>query len=438
MTMTAAQAFATKNLIPANHETGAPCARRYSDGRNLYLNVTAAGSKSWVFIYRDKATGKPREIGLGSATGAGSVNFLGLREARLAADRVRLQVIAGVDVIAEKKAARIERNVAVVTFGDMLAGTVENLSTGKGWKVVDGVCENADDWTRSITKDCAKLIPVAIASITDAMVFDVLRPVWAASPLQGDKVRFRLEKIFAYAMGRGTFPQGPNPARYAGHVEINVGHRATAKKGHKVESHAALSADEVPAVVAQLAPLTGTAAKALLFTMLTAVRTDEARLMKWSEVDLVAARWTIPAERMKAGRDHVVPLSEAALNVLRSIARVPGSDYVFASDKGKTGVLGATALNDKLTDPATKGGLGFKGRATVHGMRATFRTWAASTKRFSFEAMELCLAHAIHEGDKTVSAYDRYDRMAERTDIMNAWADFCSGVSNVVALKVAA
>jgi integrase len=386
---------------------------RHSDGRNLYLNVTATGAKSWLFMYKI-GNGKRRELGLGSATGNGAAFHLTLTQARLAADAVRAQLARGECPLENKVAAK----VSAVTFGELLEELLENETA---WKVVDGVSQQAGEWRASLTKHAGKLLPMRAADVTTDVVVSVLKPIWKAIPTTAERIRFRIERVMAKSIARTG---EANPARYDGHIEVLVGKRPSTKGQ---ENHAALSFDAIPALIATLLRSTGIAAQALAFVILTAVRTDEARLMRVSEVDFATGLWTIPAERMKAGVQHIVPLSPLALSIVRS-CMVEGSDFVF---NGKNGALGATALNDKLTDPSKKGGLGFKGVATVHGMRGTFRTWA-SKQGYSDKACEMCLAHAF--GTKTQRAYDHDDTVEQRTVIMQAWADYCRPITAPMAV----
>lgn len=402
-------------------------AGRHSDGRNLYLSVSPTGGKSWLFIWRAE-NGKQRELGLGSFTGAGSTTALSLKEARLAADMARMQIAAGIDPIEAKVAAKR----TTVTFASLMADAITAFkgNAKDGWKVVNGVCEQEAEWTRSLTTHAASLMTKQAGRIGDAEVVAVLKPIWFTIPVTAERVRYRIEKIMAVAISRKVC-SGENPARYEGHIENLVGKRPT-KKGQ--DNHAALHYDAAPALVAKLLASKGTAAKGLAFTILTATRTDEARLARWSEVDLDKGLWTIPAERMKAGVEHIVPLSTTAIDLLVSLGRTVGNDFVFTGQKEGSAV-GATAFSDKLTDPVKKGGLGLKGQATVHGMRSTFSDWVGDETSFAKEDREFCLAHGL---DAVEGAYRRASAVKKRRAIMQAWANYCEGKGNVVALQVAA
>lgn len=408
-----------------------PAAGRYADGRNLYLSVSQTGAKSWVFLY--SAAGRAREIGLGSATGAGSTTSLTLKQARLAADKVRCEIAAGIDPVAAKVQAKVQAQKGMITFADLLAETVAILKgTGAGgWKTVNGVCAQEIEWNASLTKHAGALLPKLVNRIDDDAVLSVLKPIWVTIPTTAERIRYRVEKVMEVALARGI-ATGKNPARYDGHIEHHVGKRPTSKD--KV-GHVQMHFDAIPAFMAKLLPLKGNASRGLAFTVLTAVRTDEAREARWSEIDLDKALWVIPAERMKADVPHVVPLSTAALALLRLVPRLVGNDYVFTGQKDGS-VVGPTAFSDKLTDAPAKGGMGLKGEATVHGFRKTFRNWAGETLRgYTTQDFEFCLAHRL---DAVEGAYRTMTAVETRREIMQKWADYCAGVSNVVKLAVAA
>ncbi|MER9336038.1 integrase arm-type DNA-binding domain-containing protein [Mesorhizobium sp. M0293] len=399
-----------------------PAPGRYADARNLYLNVSPTGAKSWVFLWQ--ANGRQRELGLGSYTGAGSTTSLSLKQARLAADAARVQIAAGIDPIAAKVQARL----ASVTFEALLDEKLATLS--KDWKAKGESIEQEDEWRRSLKNHAGKLMPMQAGRINRDDVLAVLKPIWIAKGTTAERVRYRIEKVLDLAIAKGAHA-GPNPAAYAGYLAEHLGKKASKAKA---DSHAALPYAEVPGFMAKLLPLKGTASKGLAFTILTATRTDETRLARWSEIDLDKGLWAIPAERMKAGVEHIVPLSTTAINLLRSVPRLVGNDFVFTG-KIEGSAVGATAFSDKLTDPVKKGGLGLKGRATVHGFRSTFSDWVGDETTFAKEDREFCLAHGL---DAVEGAYRRATAVEKRRAIMQAWANYCEGKTSVVALQVAA
>lgn len=404
---------------------------RIADGRNLYLSIAKTGAMSWVFI--QMTNGKSREIGLGSFTGDGRAFRLSLADARIEADAMRLKLRDGIDPIAERKAARVAAKIDGVTFAEMVKDTIELQRAAGGWKVKDGVSEQAEQWAASLTLHASSLLPRKIGTVTEADVYAVFRPIWKKIGVTAERVRDRMEKVFEVAIDRGAH-KGPNPARYNSAFQSNVGSRPSAKNGKGKKKQPSLPHAKVPAAIAQLWTDARMGAKASIFCTLTWTRTDEARLMKRSEVDFANKLWTVPAERMKVqtendrGGDHLVPLSDAAIAVLRSIPEVPGNPYVFAGQKaGKP--IGETALNDMITLGRAEGGLlELKGQATQHGMRASGRTWAREYRderghKFDQAAAEMCLAHVV--GNKTEKAYDRAELLVERREIMDAWGAYC-------------
>lgn len=409
---------------------------RYSDGRGLYIRVSKTGDKKWVFIYRD-VTGTQREAGLGSYSAVRSIAPVSLKAARLAADRIRVEMDAdkSYNPIEAKDAAKIAvkvameaRTLAKTTFGEVMADKVAIL---KGeWKVQpDGTCEQEEKWVRSLKQHAAKLVGMPVAKITEFDVIAVLKPIWAKST--GERVRVRIETIMQLAIKRGLYT-GANPASFE-NIKDEVGSKAA--KG-AAKGHASMPFAMLPAFWVDLMRGTGMATKALAFVILTAARTDEAREMRWSEIEGLDSDnpvWIVPAERMKMGKEHIVPLSKQAVALLRSIPRQVGNDYVFAGKK-LGACIGVTALKDRLTDPVAKGGMGMAGVAAVHGFRATFRTWV-SKRKLDEKAAEIALAHTI--GTSTTRAYDRDDKLEERADLLQVWADFCTKPT-VVQLKVAA
>ena len=390
----------------------------YGDGNNLYLTVSPTGARSWVFIW--KQHGRRRELGLGSATGAGSTVSVSLKAARLAADRVRIQIADGIDPIAIKAKAKIGE----ITFEQLMLERVASLQIEGGWKVdAAGNCQQADQWTGSLRQHAAKLLPMKVALIGDKEVFAVLKPIWKTIPTTAERVRDRIAKVFELAIAKEVFA-GQNPARYQGHVAIHVGPRATTKASTEVH-HAAMAYTAAPAFVQRLLTHKGNAARALAFLMLTAARSDEVRSMKRSEVDFDKGVWTVPASRMKAGVEHIVPLSTAALAILRSMPEIVGNEFMFPGTKAGQ-QLNGTALSDKLQEMGVK-----RGEATVHGMRSTFRDWVNVETHFAAQDAEACLAHSL---DKVERAYARMAAVEKRRAILQAWAAYCEGKSNLLQL----
>lgn len=413
-------------------------AGRYSDGRNLYLLVSATGAKSWLFIYR-AANGKQRELGLGSFTGKGSAFAVGLVEARLRADAARVSLSHGIDPVEAKIADKRAALASSVTFAELLDEVIKR-EKGDGtkrsdWKVKGGKCAQEDEWRNSLKNHAGSLLTKRASTITTDDVIKVLRPIWTTTHVTAERVRVRIEAVLDLAVARAIHA-GPNPARFDAHIEQLLGKRDTAAK----RKQASLPFAELPAVFRKLVgPKNGNAAKALAFATVTAVRTDAARGARWSEIDLKSRTWVVPAERNKSDNgdaqngEHIVPLSDAAVAILESTARSALSDFVFWGLGGEKPV-NEGALRDKLIDPVAKGGLGLGGIATPHGMRATFRTWV-SARKLDEKAAELALGHVI--GTKVQRAYDRDEMLDARRNLLQAWGEFCAS-SNVVELRAAA
>lgn len=393
----------------------------HADGRNLYLKVRPSGAMSWVFRYA--SNGRQIDVGLGSFTGAGSTCRLTLDDARMAADEVRAQIAKGVNVVSERKKAKRSTDT---TFEAVLERYLTEAQ--KHWKVKNGVCGQAETWRSSLKEHAGSIMKRPVDEPDTDQVLAVLRPIWGRKI--GEDVRQRMEKVFDAAKAEGFRSGMENPARYKGHLEFALG-----KKPKKFQKHhTALSADEVPAIIKQLESGDSMAARGLILTILTATRSAETRQAKWCEIDLEAKRWTIPAERMKAGNEHVVILSDVAVEFLKAIPKIDANPYVFAGRGNQP--IGKTSLDDKLCATPDRGGLDMRGKATVHGFRATFRTWAKQ-QGFDNDACEIALAHQI--GTDVSRAYQRDNQLVEeRTKLMQAWGNFCMGKSNVVPMERAA
>lgn len=392
---------------------------RYGDGQGLFLQVTATGTKSW--LYRWERDGRERCMGLGS------VHDVDLEEARDLAREARRAVKAGRDPIDERKAER-ERQKAdarkLLLFRDA-AQQYFDAHEAK-W---------ANQKTREIFMARLKtfVFPhiggLPVSDITTADVLRVLEPIWHSRTETASRVRGYIEGILAWATVKG-FRQGDNPARWKGHLkEALPSPTAIAPDKH----YAALPFAELPAFYKAVATQGGMAALALRFLILTAARTGEVIGATWSEIDLDNGLWTIPAARMKMRRDHRSPLSQAAIDLLRSVPREKGNEFVFA------GLRKGTGLSNMAMVALVKVRMEVTG-ITVHGFRSTFRDWAGDATHHEREVIEAALAHAV--GDATERAYRRGDALAKRRALMDDWADFALGVpakpSNVLPMQRAA
>jgi integrase len=256
---------------------------------------------------------------------------------------------------------------------------------------------------------------VAVANIDQAMVMKVLDPIWTTKTETASRVRGRIEAVLDWATVRG-FRRGENPARWRGHLEKALPART---KVQRVQHHAAMAIDAIPGFMAQLRDRSGAGAQCLAFLILTASRYNEAAGARWGEIDLEKRVWTVPAERMKAGREHRVPLSDPTLEILRDRAKLR------SGGKRETLVFGSDFRHDaQLSDMTLTAALRRLGRKeTVHGFRSTFRDWAAERTSFPREIAEAALAHA--NADKVEAAYRRSDLFEKRRELMAAWALFC-------------
>jgi integrase len=379
---------------------------KHSDGGNLYLLAKHGGAKSWLFIYT-AANGKRREIGLGP------VNGVSMEVARALAAALREALHQGQDPQAERDRLRVDAAPAK-TFRDAAAEYI--ASHRAGWKNV----KHAQQWCNTLeTYAYPTMGALSVSAIGIADVLEVLKPIWATKPETAARVRGRIEVVLSFAKVRG-WRSGENPALWKG----NLDHLLPARnKVRRVKHHAAMTYRDVPAFLTALADQPGVSPQALRFVILTAARTGEALGARWAEVD--AAVWTVLAERMKAGREHRVPLSGPALDILRELPRE--GEYVFPGMRhGRP--LSQMALLMLLRRMGVEG-------ATVHGFRSAFRDWAAEQTGFLREVIEAALAHA--NGDKVEAAYLRTDHFEKRRLLMAAWGDFCTGAAaaNVEQLR---
>lgn len=247
-----------------------------------------------------------------------------------------------------------------------------------------------------------------VADIGTAHVLKILEPIWQDKPETASRIRGRIETVLDAAKARG-YREGENPARWRGHIAQILPIRARLTRGH----HKALAYDAIPAFIAQLRGREAMAALALEFVILTATRTSEALGAKWAEVDLNKAIWTIPAARMKAGKEHRVPLSPRAVEILEGMKPLQKHN-LFPADKG--GKLSTMAMSMLLRR--------MKQDCTVHGFRSGFRDWAAERTGYAHEVCEMALAHVI--GNKSEAAYRRGDMFEKRRRLMTDWAVYCS------------
>ena len=374
----------------------------YGDGGGLFLQVSRYGTKSWVF--RFKANGRLREMGLGS------LDTYSLAEARERARNCRKLRDEGKDPIEERNAARLAVKLEAtkaITFEQCAERHI--AAHRAGWR--NG--KHRDQWSSTLETYVNPIIgALPVQAIDTTLVMKAVEPIWNEKPETASRVRGRIEAILDWATARG-FRAGENPARWRGHLDKLLPKKT---KVRRIEHHAALPYREIAAFMAELRPQEGIAARALELAILTAARTGEVIGALWGELDLADRLWTIPAERMKADKEHRVPLSDAAIAILEDLQRVRQGDYVFPG-----GRAGRPISNMAMTMTLRRMG---RGELTVHGFRSSFRDWAAERTGFPAEVAEMALAHAV--SDKVEAAYRRGDLFQKRQQLMDAWARYCA------------
>lgn len=374
---------------------------RYADGDGLYLVVDAAGAKRWVLLYR--LAGRRREMGLGP------LGRVGLAAARDRANEARSLIVGGVDPIEARRTPPDEAPGAALTFGQ----SAEIFMADR-----ESVWRNAQhrwQWRQTLEHQTAGLWEVPVAEVSTDMVLAALRPIWHTKPETARRLRGRIERVLDAARAAGH-RSGDNPARWRGHLEAILPRAKRLSRGH----HPALPYARVPAFIATLRTRPAITARALEFVILTAARSGEVRGMRWSEVDPIAAVWTVPAARMKMKRPHRVALSPAALAVLadRSFDTSGPDEVIFPGPRG--GMLSDMAFEALLRRAdATE--------ITTHGFRSSFRDWAADETDHPREIIEGALAHLV--GDETERAYRRGDALEKRRLLMDHWAAFVGSYS---------
>jgi integrase len=375
----------------------------YPDGGGLYLQVTKRGARTWV--YRFMLHGRAREMGLGP------LHIVPLAEAREKARGARKLRHEGIDPIEARKAKQTEDRLAAATAMTFRECAERYIEAHKpGWKNT----KHAKQWPSTLETyvyPVFGLLPVQAVDV--GLVMKVLEPIWRTKPETASRVRGRIESILDWAAVRG-YRKGENPARWRGHLDKLLPGRG---KVRKVEHHPALPYTEMGDFISTLHEQEGVGARALEFLVLTATRTGEVIGARWEEVDLAKGVWTVPGERMKAGKEHRVPLSGRALEIVEEMKADQVNDHPFVFPGGRAG--------RPLSNMAMLKLLGRMGRddLTAHGFRSTFRDWAAEMTHFPSEVVEMALAHTV--SDKVEAAYRRGDLFEKRRELMEAWARYC-------------
>jgi integrase len=382
------------------------------DGGGLYLQVAPAGSKSWIF--RFSLGGKRREMGLGPYPG------VSLAAARQLAAGAHSLVRAGKDPIVARDAERARKRLEdarAITFDQAAEQFI--AANEPGWRND----KHRGQWRTSLAAFASPIIgKMSVADVGVTEVMRVLEPLWREKTETGSRVRGRIERVLDWAKVRG-YRTGENPAQWRGHLDSLLPAR---RKVQKVKHHAAVAIDDLPAVYARLAQLDSMTALALRFAILTAARAGEVTGARWSEFNIEAKVWTVPSDRIKAGRTHRVPLSQDAMEILAWVRSMATAALVFPG-----WVAGRPlSLTSMLKVLKLAGG----GDATVHGFRSTFRDWASEHTNYPRDVAEMALAHSI--GDRVEAAYRRGDLFERRKLMMEDWATFVRTIPSTKVVPI--
>jgi integrase len=377
---------------------------RYGDGGNLFLLVKPDGRKTWMFRFRDRVTGKRHDMGLGRH---GKYDVT-LKEARESAGEARAllrqyqnPIIERQKLLEDARQAHANR----ITFKICRDRFIEaNKAEWKNQK-------HTAQWTSTLDTYAKPILDMSVSDIGQDDVLRCIEPIWVTKTETATRVRQRIEKVLDWATVR-KYRKGSNPARWKGHLDTLLPKPTKLKK---VQHRPALPYIEVGQFMSELRQRDSLSAKALELLILTATRPNETFSARWNEFDLDSKHWIIPAERMKASKEHEIPLSDRAIEVLRSIPRVSDSDYVFPGTKLDKPM--STAAGMKVLKSIR---LGFH----QHGFRSTFREWAAEQTNFQRLVIEHALAHQLK--DKAEAAYHRKTMLPKRMKLMQAWTDYCA------------
>ncbi|MBA2660089.1 MAG: integrase arm-type DNA-binding domain-containing protein [Nitrosospira sp.] len=375
-------------------------------GAGLYIRVTDGGSKHW--IHRFTLSGKAHWMGLGPYP------EITLQEAQEGATAARKKRHAGVNPIT----ARVAENAKAKNLTFQECADQYIASHRSGWKNP----KHIDQWTNTIATYCGPIMgSLPVNEIDVGLVMRVLDPIWTTKAETASRLRGRIESILDWATVRG-YREGDNPARWKGQLDHLLPNASRVKR---ITHHAALGYTQMAEFMGVLRQQAGNGAKALEYAILTACRSGEVRFATWEEVNLKDKVWVIPAERMKAGKEHRIPLSDSAIAVLKQMDQ--SRQLIFPGrDEGKPlSDMSLTAVLRRMD----------RGDLTAHGFRSTFRDWASESTAYPQHVAEMALAHSI--GSKVEAAYRRGDLFTKRTRMMEDWARFCNQTQSgaVVPLK---
>lgn len=385
--------------VPGHHAVGGV------DG--LYLYVNAAGARSWVL--RTMVGEKRRHMGLGGFPD------ISLAKAREKARSAREEIAQGIDPIAQRMAAASllrAQQATEKTFEQAAQGYIEAHSDT--WKNA----KHRSQWTSTLETYAYPFMgKLLVRDVGQEHVLNALEPIWKTKNETASRLRGRIENVLDWATVR-KYRTGENPARWKGHLDMLL---PASSKVQKVEHHRALPFESMPNFIIELRKRQGTAARALEFAILCAARSGEVRGACWTEIDLATGVWTVPPIRMKSGKEHRVPLSEAAIRILNSHSHQEGNDLVFPAPRG--GQLSDMTLTAVMRRMEVD--------AVPHGFRSTFRDWVGECTNYPREVAEQALAHSLVS--KVEAAYRRGDALEKRRQLMEDWAKFCETPLMLVA-----
>jgi integrase len=387
----------------------------YADGGGLYLKIAPDGSRRWVFIY--ETNGRRREMGFGPAAGPKKAG-ISLLDARRKAENARRLRFDGRDPFTEARAARDASKTK--TFGEFADELLPDIASG--FRNPD----HRNNWKYALEVYAAPIRPLLIHEIDTDDILKILRPIWSTKGDTANRVRGRIERVLDAAKAKGL-RTGENPARWKGHLKELLAKPAKLTRGHR----AALHYEEVAEFMQKLRARQSVSARALEFTILTAARTGETVGARLSEFDLNRAMWVIPGNRMKAGVEHRVPLTDRAVEIVRDLQTAESTPQSLVFPGAKRGQpLSSMAMLQCLR--------GVREGITVHGFRSTFRDWAGDCTAFPRDLAEQALAHTIK--DKAEAAYRRSDALEKRRKLMDAWEKYLAAprAGEVVQFKQAA
>lgn len=381
----------------------------HGDGGGLYLNVKPSGSKSWVYVWKQSIDQGGTTKTKRTEMGLGSYPVVKLAKARHLASECRAAIAEGRNPLEERK-----KDVEP-TFGECADKFLASMESQ--WRNE----KHRAQWRSTLEDYAGSLRPMRVSDIGTDDVLRVLTPIWREKAETASRLRGRIERVLDYAKARG-WRSGENPALWRGHLKSILPTRQKLTRGH----HPAMPYREVPAFVEALAAKDAMSARALEFLILTAARSGEVLGATWAEMDFEAGVWTVPAKRMKAGKEHRVPLSARALAIVKALHETRISAYVFPGQRPERPLsnMAFEMLMRRMKADSF----------TAHGFRSAFRDWAGDETHFPRDVAEQALAHRV--GDETERAYRRADALDKRRKLMDAWSDYCSSAkgSNVIPM----